>query len=300
MALGRLGDPADGRCVLVEAIDDATARPRRCSRSALGRPRSLARPDAPRPRRPTTASWSSWSPSSCSAAPAARRRPGLAQLRRLPRGLRGGRADRRRADPAAVAARCCCSSPAGGSWSRCTGPTSSTSRSGHRASCASGTPRAGPGRSRVGDRRGLRGRSPARRRAAGRAAGRGRAAVARLGRRRGAAGRPRGGGRERPGADAGTAGQARPDQARPGSSRTRSTTPAPTCAARSTSGAADLAPDSRTGETVGIAGRVMLLPRPRRPALRDPARLERRPAGHARQRHPTSGRPPSTSATTSA
>ena len=64
----------------------------------------------------------------------------------------------------------------------------------------------------------------------------------------------RGGGRERPGTDAGTAGQARPAPGGRASTRTRSATARTDTCGEIHERRADLAPDSRTGETVGIAG----------------------------------------------
>ena len=51
MALGRLGDPTDARCVMVEAFDADGRAARPAELRALGRARAVPRPDAPRPRR---------------------------------------------------------------------------------------------------------------------------------------------------------------------------------------------------------------------------------------------------------
>ena len=102
MALGRLGDPADGHCVLVEALDGERASCGPCSRFVpWGAHGPLARPHAPRPRTPTTGSIEFMVVGLIEQPPPARRRADLAELRHVPGGVRGGRADRRRAgDPA--------------------------------------------------------------------------------------------------------------------------------------------------------------------------------------------------------
>ena len=111
MALGRLGDPADADCLMVEALLPARApraRPgRRRGRAAVLRPlgdrRLLPRRDAAQPGRRQRRHRADGERGH-----GRERRAGdptrLAQLRRVPQRLRGGRADRCRSGPAAVAA----------------------------------------------------------------------------------------------------------------------------------------------------------------------------------------------------
>ena len=83
MALGRLGDPLDGDCVLVEAHDGDGDPARLRQPGALGTQRSVARPDAPRPdrrQRPRRAARQR----AGRAGAAARRAPGVAELRDVP------------------------------------------------------------------------------------------------------------------------------------------------------------------------------------------------------------------------
>ena len=109
MALGRLGDPTDADCLMVEALFPPSrpavgpmAKWRACCLCAVGDRRVLARRDAPAPgcrqRRHRV-----HGDRADGRRPGDRDPPGVAQLRGLPLGVRRGRADRRRSDPAAVA-----------------------------------------------------------------------------------------------------------------------------------------------------------------------------------------------------
>ncbi len=121
MALGRLGDPADGDCLLVEAVQnderggDAVAGP-------VGHQRRVARPDAPLPAIPQRHNRTDGQ----RAVHAGRRHwgdPDFAELRDVPVGVRAGRPARRRAGARGCGADCWCSSPAGGNSRRCTART---------------------------------------------------------------------------------------------------------------------------------------------------------------------------------
>ena len=123
MALGRLGDPADGDCLLVEAVRTPSGRRRRDAvAGAVGHQRRLAGPDAPLPAVPQRHHRTDGQ----RAVPAVRRhwhQPYFAELRDVPVGVRAGRPTRRGPGRAAVARRCWCSSRGGGSWRRCTART---------------------------------------------------------------------------------------------------------------------------------------------------------------------------------
>ena len=102
MALGRLGDPADGDCLLVEAMQNQDERRRHAVACAVGHQRGLARPDAPlaaiAQRHNRT--------DGDRAVPAVGRhwgQPYFAELRDVPVGVRAGRAARRRPDSPVVA-----------------------------------------------------------------------------------------------------------------------------------------------------------------------------------------------------
>ena len=103
MALGRLGRPGRRRVRAGRGDRRRPAADGAALAVARGADRPVARPDAPRSRRRQRRDGADGRrPDARSPAP--RRRPDLAELRRLPLGLRGGRAHRRRPDPAAVAA----------------------------------------------------------------------------------------------------------------------------------------------------------------------------------------------------
>ena len=102
MALDRLGDPADGDCLLVEAFDADGASDRAALLRALGQRRHLARPDAARPQR-AQRRHGVHGRRTVRHRTEVGRAPDLAQLRGVPLGLRGGRPHRRRPRTAAVA-----------------------------------------------------------------------------------------------------------------------------------------------------------------------------------------------------
>lgn len=143
MALDRLGDPADGDCLLVEAFDADGSLIALLSFVPWGRDGislDLMRRDRKAPNgvmefmvaelcaaspKLGIRRISSTSPSSV---PSSRRAPGSAPARCC-----------------ACGAGCCCSSPSGGSWRPSTGPTSSTAPSGTRGCSATPTPAPSPG-----------------------------------------------------------------------------------------------------------------------------------------------------------
>ena len=234
------------------------------------------------------------------------RTPDLAELRRVPVGLRGGRADRRRAGAAGLARHCCCSSRAGCRWSRCTAPTSSTGPSGCPGSCASRTRDLATVAFSSGIAEGLRWLSPA---CVPCSSGAWPAAAPAAGRRRCrpvVAPEPD----RRPGSAA--VDPSRPGCGWPTWTRLRATgvDPYPPAVPRTATVAQvraahpGLPPDPAPASRSSVAGRVVLLPRPRRHLLRDAARLEWRPPGDAdRHRSRRGGARPlarrrSTSATT--
>ena len=103
MALGRLEDPLDGQCMLVQAFDAEGAAARIPELRALGPQRTVARPDAARShrrQRPDRADGRG----AGRALGDLRGRAGLVELRDVPRGVRARGADRRRPGVAAVAA----------------------------------------------------------------------------------------------------------------------------------------------------------------------------------------------------
>ncbi len=101
MALGRLGDPADGDCLLVEAVQKRERR-RDAVPGAVGQQRRLAGPDAPCapiPQRHNRIDGQR----AVHAVRSHRGDPDLAELRDVPVGVRTGRAARRGPGRAAVA-----------------------------------------------------------------------------------------------------------------------------------------------------------------------------------------------------
>ena len=140
MALGRLGDPADGELRAGRGARRRRARCGRCCRFVPWGRDGLSLDLMRRDRDADNGLIEFMVAELVAAARGARRRAGLAELRHVPGGLRA------RASGSAPG-RCCGSGArlllfgrAGGSSSRCTAPTPSTSRSGRRASCASGEP----------------------------------------------------------------------------------------------------------------------------------------------------------------
>ena len=127
MALGRLGDPLDGDCVLVAGPTTRDGQLRGFLSfvpwGRTGLSLDLMRRD------PTADNGLVELMVACLAERAATfgDRPGLAELRDVPRGVRARRRDRRRPDRPAVAAVACCWPAATGSWSRSTARTRSTS-----------------------------------------------------------------------------------------------------------------------------------------------------------------------------
>ena len=124
MALGRLGDPADGDCLLVEAVQGRRQATVVAMLSLVpwgtnGVSLDLMRRSPQSPNGTIELMVSEL----CMQSEGIGITPYFAELRDVPLGIRAGRPTRRRARSRGCGVRCWCSSPAGGSWRRCTGRT---------------------------------------------------------------------------------------------------------------------------------------------------------------------------------
>ncbi len=156
MALGRLGDPADGRCVLVEAIDEHGKTKAMVSFSPWGA-RGLSLDLMRRDPQAENGAMEFMVSELMQAAP----RLGVDRVSLnfavFRAGLRGGRADRRRADPAAVAAHPAVLLPLVAARVALPVQRQVPATLDAALPVLRGAPRAGPGRPRLGHRRGVRG-----------------------------------------------------------------------------------------------------------------------------------------------
>ena len=122
MALGRLGDPADGDCLLVEAMQNQETVVAMLSLVPWGT--NGVSLDLMRRVTAITQRHNRTDGDRAAAAVGGhRRQPYVAELRDVPVGVRAGRPTRRGSGRPVVALACWCSSPAGGSWRRCTART---------------------------------------------------------------------------------------------------------------------------------------------------------------------------------